>query len=196
MVEFLKEQMDPAEVLAVEIKQFVGEDLKTLVPHVVGQTSRKKPQGGSRVVNETRLAFWSAFCDMVAKQAPDLARATPTDGAKIEFTSHDTDFSITSRAERKGARLAVVLHLQGDAAAKQWAMLEQHLKKPDSSLEQRWLCGHGKLGKGFLVKTEHELNLDSPETWPEQHQWILGAVQEIHNALLPSIKKMHGGSSS
>jgi hypothetical protein len=39
VVEFLNEQMDPAEVLAVEIKQYVGEDLKTLVPRVVGQTA-------------------------------------------------------------------------------------------------------------------------------------------------------------
>jgi hypothetical protein len=45
IVEFLNEQMDPAEVLAVEIKQYVGGDLKTLVPRVVGQTAeaqRKK----------------------------------------------------------------------------------------------------------------------------------------------------------
>lgn len=38
VVEFLNEQMNPAEVLAVEIKQFVGEGLKTLVPRVIGQT--------------------------------------------------------------------------------------------------------------------------------------------------------------
>ena len=38
VVESLNSQMDPAEVLAVEVKQFVGENLKTLVPRVVGQT--------------------------------------------------------------------------------------------------------------------------------------------------------------
>lgn len=37
-VEFLNEQMDPAEVLAVEIKQYIGQGLKTLVPRVIGQT--------------------------------------------------------------------------------------------------------------------------------------------------------------
>lgn len=39
IVEFLNEQMDPAEVLAVEIKQFIGRGLKTLVPRVIGQTA-------------------------------------------------------------------------------------------------------------------------------------------------------------
>lgn len=39
VVEFLNGQMDPAEVLAVEVKQFVGPGLRTLVPRVVGQTA-------------------------------------------------------------------------------------------------------------------------------------------------------------
>jgi hypothetical protein len=38
IVEFINGQMDPAEVLAVEIKQYVGGDSKVLVPRVMGQT--------------------------------------------------------------------------------------------------------------------------------------------------------------
>lgn len=50
IVEFLNEQMDPAEVLAVEVKQFVGHGIKTLVPKVIGQTAgsdRKRPGGAA-----------------------------------------------------------------------------------------------------------------------------------------------------
>lgn len=39
IVEFLNQQMDPAEVLAVEIRQYTGEGLKTLVPRVIGMTA-------------------------------------------------------------------------------------------------------------------------------------------------------------
>jgi hypothetical protein len=39
IVEFLNGQMDPAEVLALEVRQFVGQGLKALVPKVVGQTA-------------------------------------------------------------------------------------------------------------------------------------------------------------
>lgn len=48
IVEFLNEQMDPAQVLAVEVKQYVGQGLRTLVPRVVGQTAgaEKKKSGG------------------------------------------------------------------------------------------------------------------------------------------------------
>jgi hypothetical protein len=38
IVEFLNQQMDPAEVLAVEIKQYVGKGWKSLIPRVIGQT--------------------------------------------------------------------------------------------------------------------------------------------------------------
>lgn len=38
IVEFLNAQMDPAEVLAVELRQFASEGLRTLVPMVFGQT--------------------------------------------------------------------------------------------------------------------------------------------------------------
>ena len=48
IVEFLNEQMDPAEVLAVEIKQFAGHDLRTLVPRVIGQTASTKPSSSGR----------------------------------------------------------------------------------------------------------------------------------------------------
>jgi len=40
VVEFLNRFMDPVEVLAVEVAQYVGEGLKTLVPRVIGQTAK------------------------------------------------------------------------------------------------------------------------------------------------------------
>jgi hypothetical protein len=49
IVEFLNGQMDPAEVLAVEIKQFVGQGLKTLVPRVIGQTAEAERKKGVSV---------------------------------------------------------------------------------------------------------------------------------------------------
>ena len=47
IVEFLNEQMDPAEVLAVEIKHFVGTGLKTLVPRIIGQTAEAESRKGA-----------------------------------------------------------------------------------------------------------------------------------------------------
>ena len=59
VVEFLNSQMDQAEVLAVEISQFVGEGLKTLVPRVIGQTeaARQSKQAGLGTHFTTREEF-------------------------------------------------------------------------------------------------------------------------------------------
>ncbi|MBS0207616.1 MAG: hypothetical protein JSS27_01555 [Planctomycetes bacterium] len=54
IVEFLNKQMDPAEVLAVEIKQYTGPGLKTLVPRVIGQTIEAGPRD-KRSWDETSL---------------------------------------------------------------------------------------------------------------------------------------------
>jgi hypothetical protein len=48
IIEFLNVQMNPAEVLGVEIRHFVGEGVRTLVPMVFGATAaaeQKKSQG-------------------------------------------------------------------------------------------------------------------------------------------------------
>jgi hypothetical protein len=53
IVEFLNQQMDPAEVLAVEIKQYVGPGIKTLVPQVIGQTAiASQKKSGSRAMRK------------------------------------------------------------------------------------------------------------------------------------------------
>ena len=49
VVEFLNNQMDPAEVLAVEIRRYSGSGLETLAPRVIGQTvaARTKKAGST-----------------------------------------------------------------------------------------------------------------------------------------------------
>jgi hypothetical protein len=74
VVEFLNEQMDPAEVLAVEIRQYVGDGLKTLVPRVLGVTARaqqKKPSSGGQQWNEQTF-----FKALEENKGAELCRAT------------------------------------------------------------------------------------------------------------------------
>src|ERR1700751_4112853 len=58
IVEFLNEQMDPAEVLALELRQFRGEGLRTIVPMLYGQTEKaqqKNPGQPARQWDETSI---------------------------------------------------------------------------------------------------------------------------------------------
>ncbi len=50
VVEFLNGQMDPAEVVAVEVKQFIGDGLQSLVPRVLGHTAtaQRRKAGATR----------------------------------------------------------------------------------------------------------------------------------------------------
>ncbi|TWU56472.1 hypothetical protein Poly51_23830 [Rubripirellula tenax] len=63
VVEFLNEQMDPAEVIAIEVKQFIGTGVKTLVPRVIGQseTARQKKSSGGAARQWDEASFFEAL---------------------------------------------------------------------------------------------------------------------------------------
>ncbi|HEX8682583.1 MAG TPA: hypothetical protein VF707_09745 [Ardenticatenaceae bacterium] len=88
IVEFLNQQMDPAEVLAVEIKQYVGQGLRTLVPRVIGQTAeaeRKKGSSGPREAKQWDES--SFFAELEARQglaSASIARKI-LDWAKVKM---------------------------------------------------------------------------------------------------------------
>lgn len=73
VVEFLNQQMDPAEVLAVEIRQYAGGSLKTLVPRVMGQTSEalSRKTGGGRPTREWDEA--SFFAELTSRRGEPIA---------------------------------------------------------------------------------------------------------------------------
>lgn len=72
IVEFLNGQLSTAEVLAVEIRQYVGQGLKTLVPRVIGLTAEagrvKNPSAGPR----TRWNEESFLEDLAGRGHGDL----------------------------------------------------------------------------------------------------------------------------
>ena len=75
IVEFLNEQMNPAEVLAVEIKQFAGQGLKTLVPRVMGQTAEAQ-QKKSAGTQESRQWDEASFLTTLAASTDPHTVAT------------------------------------------------------------------------------------------------------------------------
>jgi hypothetical protein len=71
VVEFLNSQMSPAEVLAVEIRQYANGNLRTLVPRVLGQTARKS----SNVHEAGQWDEASFFADLRARRGNEAAMA-------------------------------------------------------------------------------------------------------------------------
>lgn len=77
IVEFLNEQMDPAEVLALEVKQFVGDGVRTLVPKVLGRTAEaiQRKRAGSRSDRQwTEEAFLREIAKNNGEEAARLSK--------------------------------------------------------------------------------------------------------------------------
>lgn len=77
MVEFLNTQMDPAEVLAIEVKQFVGPGLQTLVPRVIGQTAealQKKAAATAQYKQWNEASFFEALESRRGREETDTAK--------------------------------------------------------------------------------------------------------------------------
>ncbi|WP_339909879.1 hypothetical protein [Symmachiella dynata] len=64
IVEFLNEQLDPAEMLAVEVKQFTGQGMRTLVPRVIGQTAEAEKRKGAARREKRKWDEESFFAEM------------------------------------------------------------------------------------------------------------------------------------
>jgi hypothetical protein len=75
VVEFLNGQMDPAEVLAVEIKQFVGPGLQTLVPRVIGRTAEAERKKGGPAAAERPWDEASFFTELTRQRGEREAEA-------------------------------------------------------------------------------------------------------------------------
>ena len=74
VIEFLNAKMDPVEVLAVEIKQYVSKDgLRTLVPRVIGKTAEAQYKKSSAVLERRRWDEVSFFQEYQFRQSSDEA---------------------------------------------------------------------------------------------------------------------------
>jgi hypothetical protein len=61
VIEFLNVQMSPAEVIGIEVRQYVGQGLKTLVPRVLGQTAEAQQRKGRTASSQRREWSWEAY---------------------------------------------------------------------------------------------------------------------------------------
>ncbi|MCX6674275.1 MAG: hypothetical protein NTY37_10915 [Methanothrix sp.] len=73
IVEFLNEQMNPAEVLAVEIKQFLGQDFKSLVSRVYGQTEEARTKKNTSSASERQWNEESFFKELKTRRGIEEA---------------------------------------------------------------------------------------------------------------------------
>ncbi len=88
VVEFLNEQMPRIEVLAVEIKQFRGDNGLILVPRVLGRTDPAQRRSSKRRQNLNRESFLGAFPAFQARETAEcLLDTAEANGAILQYGS-------------------------------------------------------------------------------------------------------------
>ena len=70
IIEFLNEQMSPCEILGMGIKQFLGQNLKTLVPRVIGSTVNAKNQKAVKTNSGNNQWNEEKFFEEISRRFP------------------------------------------------------------------------------------------------------------------------------
>lgn len=110
IVEFLNEQMAPVEVLALELRQFAGQGLRTIVPVIFGQTqeaaSRKEPAKGERWTEDRLLAaFDSKFSPSEAAAARAILDWMKSCGFPLAFGTGRANGSVYPLLKPQGVAI-------------------------------------------------------------------------------------------
>jgi hypothetical protein len=192
VVEFLNSQMDPAEVLAIEVKQFVGENLKTLVPRVLGRSKKVVVPTESRQWDEA--SFFEALLQRRGEQEAAVARRllewANEHGLRVWWGQGKMDGSFfPSYVNSLGQHLLFSVWTYG-AVELQF----QHLKRPPfSGAEKRKELAHrlsaiegvsipeASLNKRPSFKLGILTRSDNLEKFLAVFDWMLAEIKAVEN---------------
>lgn len=117
IVEFLNAQMDPAEVLAVEIKLYAGGSLKTLVPRLIGQTAEAEERKSTASRSARHWDEASFFAELARRVEPadvDTARAL------YDWATRNADRISFGRGAQHGSIFPIIDHEHWHAPFAMW----------------------------------------------------------------------------
>ena len=98
IVEFLNRQMNPCEVIAVELKQYVGQGLRTLVPRVIGQSVDAQRRKSPKQTKEGRDWSREEFLEWVNRRRGENAVSRIT---RIVSLAEELDLEIDWGTNKK-----------------------------------------------------------------------------------------------
>ncbi len=196
VVEFLNGQMDPAEVLAIEVKQFVGENLQTLVPRVLGQTEtarqrKSADRGLARQWDEP--SFFNALRQRRGEQEAAVARRL------LEWARGHRLRIWWGRGKQDGSFFPMYDNRFGkNFLFSVWTygtveLQFQHMRPPFSTLEERrHLAGRLTAIDGLVIsetslarRPSFALGLlceaDRAARFLEAFDWVLSEIKKVEN---------------
>ncbi|WP_071515665.1 hypothetical protein [Geitlerinema sp. PCC 9228] len=147
VVEFLNEQMSPAEVLALEIKQFVGEgELKTLVPRSIGQTAGARKRKASATRERRKWDPVSFFQEFQARHSSEEAAKarwiydwaiSKAPNVMVHWGTGDTYGGFSAEVKPKNLLPMTLFTVAIDGGL--WIDSREYAKQPPFNEQQEWL---------------------------------------------------------
>lgn len=120
VVKFMNEQMPTIEVLAVEIKQFRGETLQTLVPRVIGRLEKQDASGGGTRRKLTRELLFEELEGHVHGAATRLLDLADEYGL-LTWQSASVTIRAKSATRKRGYPVALIYRPGASAGwAEEW----------------------------------------------------------------------------
>lgn len=200
VVEFLNEQMDPVEVLALEIKQYVSEDgLRTLVPRVIGQTAEAQQKKSSATRERRRWDESSFFAEMKARRGAEEAQMAKAIYAwvkgrspemDIQWGTGDTYGGFAAQLHRKAKKPYQLFTV--NIAGKMEIAAHNYGSQPPFDGEEKWLELRSKLSSiGLSLPTEPgERRSPSLALFTLQDESDLHQVLETFDWVVEEIKRL------
>jgi hypothetical protein len=138
IVEFLNIQMNPAMVLALELRQFTGGDVKTFVPVVFGQTQRAIQEKGISKSREnlTEEDFYKKFEDETNAAITKLVREVIESAVGVGFTTRLTSMSLFIRYLNKEGELIEPFAIRTDGLIELY-LGDKYMRSPFDADERR-----------------------------------------------------------
>ena len=188
IVEFLNEQMDRSEVLAIEVKQFVGEGVTALVPRVLGQSERALQKKAAAAGPRTDIAEAEFLAHISANRPPGERRVfeqfiawAREEGLEDSFTEGPKGFQFLPilrlgaqwlrpfNANAKGwVRLSmrsVKTYPPFDDPSKRDALHERIKGLPDLEITHAGMEGFPKIPTAGLTSESHMSDLLASLSW-------------------------------
>ena len=198
VVKFLNEQMPTIEVLAVEIKQFRGETLQTLVPRVIGRLEKidRSASGSSPRRKLDREALLESLPDVARGAATRLLNAASECGARLKWGTSSVSIRVrcSTWAERNTPTSVCWIFLPGSSGPVptngeaftfgNGDMGWEHI--PDSihtALEQ-WT---GQLGEAGFMK---DISTDWYHTWTVTYEDAAQHIDALEGYLRDILTKL------
>lgn len=133
IVEFLNEQMKPAEVLAIEIKQYAGQKMRTLVPRVMGQIEKEPPEKKQW----DRASFFKSLEDNCSKEeikvADEILKWAESKGLSIRWGTGRINGTFSPILEHNGERHYTITIWNNGSIAIEFMDLKKRLPFHDES---------------------------------------------------------------